>query len=131
MRRVPLFLAIIMFAGCGAITAVKPDAMAGTYVLQTFSGLTLPTVHQDGFTITAGSMVLNSDATFVFGETTANGRPDQRNGHGTDVILGSYTVSGTSFALRVDATTPGTGTVFNGVLTLTSQDGVRTFSLTK
>ena len=129
MRRVPLFLAIIALAACGSTMAVQPNSIAGTYVLQTFSGRTLPTVHQDGFMITAGNMVLNNDATFVLSETTAGGRADQRNGHGTDVVRGSYTVSGTSFTIRVDATTPGTGTVSNGVLTLTTQDGIRTYSL--
>ena len=45
------------------------------------------------------------------------------------MVRGSYTVSGTSFTIRVDATTPGTGTVSNGVLTLTTQDGIRAYSL--
>jgi hypothetical protein len=109
-------IAVMLIAACTDNSVNGPYAnVAGTYQLTVFAGRTLPATYTysagqistlpNGGTIqwTDGTMVLNSNGTFV--ETndyiaTPNGGNSQS---GSFVSSGTYTVSGTNFTLSAPA----------------------------
>ncbi|HUF50129.1 MAG TPA: hypothetical protein VMN60_04815 [Longimicrobiales bacterium] len=103
MKRTALLLAVLAF-GCGdSSTDVAATAHVGTYTLRTIDNAPLPvTILVEGtasLVITAGSVNLNSDATFtdrtdyqiVSGTTTISD---------SDVAAGTYTRNGSTIELR-------------------------------
>ena len=105
-----LILATAVLAG-GLLPAwgddpTGPESVAGTYILQTINGEALPYLVQVGFSVTAGSIQLNSDGTYTISLTVT--------GLGAQIITGTFTVDGSTITLD-DGTT---GTVSGDTITV-------------
>lgn len=115
-KRVLSLIAVMAIAACTDNSITNPyNNVAGTYQLTVFAGRTLPASYSyaagqvqlipNGGTIewTDGTMVLNSNGTFV--ETNNYVATDNVNGSqsGSFTSTGTYTVNGTNFTLSAPA----------------------------
>ena len=133
-KRLLSVIAVMLVAACTDNSLTNPYGnVSGTYQLTVFAGRTLPATYTysagqvsalpNGGTIqwTGGTMVLNSNGTFV--ETNAYTATDNVNGSqsGSFISSGTYTVNGTNFTLSAPAQNGvaqryGTGTIqFNTI----------------
>ena len=139
-------IAVMLVAACSDNSINNPYGnVAGTYQLTVFDGQSLPAVYTyspgqtstlpNGGTIqwTDGTMVLNSNGTFV--ETNNYIARDNVNGSssGSFVSNGTYTVSGTDFTLSAPpqnqvAQRYGTGTLLNNRINYREDNGNGTTS---
>ena len=134
MKRLLSVIAVMLVAACTDNSLTNPYGnVSGTYQLTVFAGRTLPATYTysagqvsalpNGGTIqwTGGTMVLNSNGTFV--ETNDYTATDNVNGSqsGSFISSGTYTVNGTNFTLSAPAQNGvaqryGTGTIqFNTI----------------
>ncbi len=133
-KRLLSVIAVMLVAACTDNSLTNPYGnVSGTYQLTVFAGRTLPAPYTysagqvsalpNGGTIqwTGGTMVLNSNGTFV--ETNDYTATDNVNGSqsGSFISSGTYTVNGTNFTLSAPAQNGvaqryGTGTIqFNTI----------------
>jgi hypothetical protein len=133
-KRLLSVIAVMLVAACTDNSLTNPYGdVSGTYQLTVFAGRTLPATYTysagqvsalpNGGTIqwTQGTMVLNSNGTFV--ETNDYTATDNVNGSqsGSFISSGTYTVNGTNFTLSAPAQNGvgqryGTGTIqFNTI----------------
>lgn len=133
-KRLLSVIAVMLVAACTDNSLTNPYGnVSGTYQLTVFAGRTLPATYTysagqvaalpNGGTIqwTDGTMVLNSNGTFV--ETNDYTATDNVNGSqsGSFISSGTYTVNGTNFTLSAPAQNGvaqryGTGTIqFNTI----------------
>lgn len=133
-KRLLSVIAVMLVAACTDNSLTNPYGnVSGTYQLTVFAGRTLPATYTysagqvsalpNGGTIqwTGGTMVLNSNGTFV--ETNDYTATDNVNGSqsGSFISSGTYTVNGTNFTLSAPAQNGvaqryGTGTIqFNTI----------------
>ena len=145
-KRALSVIAVMLVAACTDNSLTNPYGSAsGTYQLTVFDGQSLPAIYPysagqvstlpNGGTIewTDGTMVLNSNGTFV--ETNNYVSHDNVNGSspGTFVSTGTYTVNGTDFTLSAPPQNQigqryGTGTILNNRINYREDNGDGTTS---
>lgn len=110
LRRVLGSIALVAALGCS--DAVSPDDIAGTYILVTVDGETLPTsisIDATAARVESGFYTFNAGGTFTSGYTLSIGSQTT-----TVPFSGTYSLSGSEIRLTGsigDNTVSGTGTI--------------------